>query len=84
MPQIGWLELLIIVVIAILVIGPKDFPIVLSKLGTWTSTIKKYFSDVRSNINEIININEKKILNPLTEKNKTLTPKVNKKLNEKK
>ena len=84
MPQIGWLELLIVVIIAILVIGPKDFPIVLRKLGTWTSKIKKYFSDVRSNINEIININEKKILNPLTEKNKTLTPKVNKKLNEKK
>mgnify|MGYP001344307815 CR=1 FL=1 len=62
MPQIGWLELLIIVVIAILVIGPKDFPIVLRKLGTWTSTIKKYFSDVQSNINEItsfdVNINK--------------------------
>jgi len=58
MPQIGWLELLIIVVIAILVIGPKDFPIVLRKLGKWTSTIKKYFSDVQSNINEITNIEE--------------------------
>jgi sec-independent protein translocase protein TatB len=58
MPQIGWLELLIIVVIAILVIGPKDFPIVLRKLGTWTSTIKKYFSDVQSNINEITNLDE--------------------------
>jgi sec-independent protein translocase protein TatB len=58
MPQIGWLELLIIVVISILVIGPKDFPIVLRKLGTWTSTIKKYFSDVQSNINEITNLDE--------------------------
>jgi|TARA_B110000971_G_scaffold204887_1_gene226812 sec-independent protein translocase protein TatB len=58
MPQIGWLELLIIVVIAILVIGPKDFPIVLRKLGTWTKTIKKYFSDVQSNINEITNADE--------------------------
>ena len=58
MPQIGWLELLIIVVIAILVIGPKDFPIVLRKLGTWTSTVKKYFSDVQSNINEITNFDE--------------------------
>jgi len=63
MPQIGWLELLIIVVIAILVIGPKDFPIVLKKLGVWTSTIKKYFSDVQLNINEITNfdVNKKKI-----------------------
>ena len=26
MPQIGWLELFIVVVIAILVIGPKDLP----------------------------------------------------------
>jgi|TARA_B110000902_G_scaffold260667_1_gene334039 sec-independent protein translocase protein TatB len=58
MPQIGWLELLIIVVIAILVIGPKDFPVVLRKLGTWSSTIKKYFSDVQSNINEITNLDE--------------------------
>jgi sec-independent protein translocase protein TatB len=56
MPQIGWLELLIIVVIAILVIGPKDFPIVLKKLGTWISSIKRYFSDIQSNINEITNI----------------------------
>jgi sec-independent protein translocase protein TatB len=58
MPQIGWLELLIIVVIAILVIGPKDFPVVLRKLGKWTSTIKKYFSDVQSNISEITNLAE--------------------------
>ena len=56
MPQIGWLELLIIVVIAILVIGPKDFPVVLKKLGTWIRTIKKYFSDVQTNINDITNI----------------------------
>jgi len=56
MPQIGWLELLIIVIIAILVIGPKDFPVVLRKLGMWSSTVKKYFSNVQSNINEITNL----------------------------
>ena len=32
MPQIGWFELLIVVLVAILVIGPKDFPFVLKKL----------------------------------------------------
>ena len=31
MPQIGWFEILIIVAIAIIVIGPKDFPFVLKK-----------------------------------------------------
>jgi sec-independent protein translocase protein TatB len=69
MPQIGWLELLIIVVIAILVIGPKDFPVVLRKLGTWTSTVKKYFSDVQSNINELTNLDQTLDKNP-TLKNK--------------
>ena len=69
MPQIGWFELLVIVVIAILVIGPKDFPIVLKKIGTWTRTIKKYFSDVHSNINEITNIEDNKSSRPKKEKN---------------
>ena len=58
MPQIGWLELLIIVVIAILVIGPKDFPIVLRKLGAWTVRIKKYFTDVQLNINTVTNFDD--------------------------
>ena len=69
MPQIGWLELLIIVVIAILVIGPKDFPIVLRKLGRWSTTVRKYFSDVQSNINEITNL-EETIDKNLAKKNK--------------
>ena len=67
MPQIGWLELLIIVVISILVIGPKDFPVVLRKMGAWMSKIKKYFSDVQSNFNEITNIEDSKP-SPLKEK----------------
>ena len=53
MPQIGWFELLLIVVVAILVIGPKDFPIVLKKIGSWMGTIKRYFYDVQKNITEI-------------------------------
>ena len=32
MPSIGWLEILIIVSIAIIVVGPKDFPFMLKKL----------------------------------------------------
>jgi sec-independent protein translocase protein TatB len=60
MPQIGWFELLIIVVIAIIVIGPKEFPIVLKKIGTWTKTVKKYFSDIQSNLSEITNIEDNK------------------------
>ena len=69
MPQIGWFELLIIVVIAILVIGPKDFPIVLKKVGNLIRNIKKYFSDVQSNISEITNIEDNKDISLKDESN---------------
>ena len=58
MPQIGWFELLVIIIVAILVIGPKDFPIVLKKIGSWVGSIKRYFSDVQKNVNEITNLEE--------------------------
>ena len=56
MPQIGWFEILVIVVIAILVIGPKDFPVVLRKIGNWINAAKTYFSNLTSNIDEITNL----------------------------
>ena len=58
MPQIGWLEILIIVSIAIIVVGPKDFPIMIKKIGSWVGSIKRYFSDVQRNVNEITNLEE--------------------------
>ena len=58
MPQIGWFELLVIIIVAILVIGPKDFPIVLKKIGSWVGSVKRYFSDVQKNVNEITNLEE--------------------------
>ena len=60
MPQIGWFELLIIVVIAVLVIGPKDFPIVLNKIGSWIGNLKRYFTEVKSDIHNITSIDEDK------------------------
>ena len=53
MPQIGWFEILIIVVIAILVIGPKDFPVVLRKIGNWIGSTKRYFSDIQKDITDL-------------------------------
>ena len=41
MPQIGWFEILIIVAIAIIVIGPKDFPFMLKKIGSMIDHNKK-------------------------------------------
>jgi len=68
MPQIGWLEILIIVVLAILIIGPKDFPYVLKKVGTWVSSLRSYFSEVQKEISNVENEIDKDIdidTNPL-------------------
>ena len=48
MPQIGWLEILIIVSIAIVVVGPKDFPVMLKKMGSWIGSVKRYVSNVQN------------------------------------
>ena len=61
MPQIGWFEILIVVVLAILIIGPKDFPIMLKKIGSWVGSFKNYFSEVQKNISDIKNTAEEEI-----------------------
>ena len=53
MPQIGWLEILIIVSIAIIVIGPKDFPVMLKKVGSWIGTAKKYVNNIQNEVSNI-------------------------------
>ena len=61
MPQIGWFEILIVVVLAILIIGPKDFPIVLRKIGAWMGSIKRYFNEIQRDVTEVENAVEKEI-----------------------
>ena len=53
MPQIGWLEILSIVVIAILVLGPKEFPIALKKIGSYIGKIKNTFSNLQREISSV-------------------------------
>jgi len=53
MPQIGWVEIIIVVILAILIIGPKDFPLMIKKIGSWISTFKNYFSQVQDEITDI-------------------------------
>tara|TARA_B100000700_G_scaffold322892_1_gene425414 strand:- start:422 stop:649 length:228 start_codon:yes stop_codon:yes gene_type:complete len=53
MPQIGWFEILIIVSIAIIVIGPKDFPHVLKKIGSWIGSMKRYVSNIQNEVTEL-------------------------------
>ena len=57
MPQIGWFEILIIVAVAIIVIGPKDFPIMLRKIGSWIGTIKRYVNKFQEQVSVLDNEN---------------------------
>ena len=54
-------EILIIVVLSILIIGPKDFPIVLKKIGKWVGSFKNYFSEMQRDITETQNVIEDEI-----------------------
>ena len=53
MPTIGWFEILIIVTVAIIVVGPKDFPLMLKKIGSWIGSVKRYVSNVQSEVSSI-------------------------------
>ena len=66
MPTIGWFEILIIVVIAIIILGPKDFPLMLKKVGSWIGSVKRYVNSVQ---NEVSSITEDTIDKNLNEKN---------------
>ena len=76
MPQIGWFEILIVVVIAILIIGPKDFPIVVRKIGKWTGSIKRYFSEIQNDVTDLQDTIEEEIeIEKKYSKDKTSTEK---------
>ena len=53
MPQIGWLEILAIVIIAILVLGPKEFPVALKKIGTYFGKLKNTLSSFQREVNSV-------------------------------
>ncbi len=67
MPTIGWFEILIIVFIAIIVVGPKDFPLMLKKVGSWIGSIKRYVNNVQSEVTSITDDTIEKNLNEDTD-----------------
>jgi len=59
MPTIGWFEILVVLIIAIIVLGPKDFPIMLKKLGSWVGTVKRYVGNIQNEVSNLEIDNEK-------------------------
>ena len=72
MPQIGWLEILAIVIIAILVLGPKEFPIALKKIGSYFGKLKNTISSFQREISSVtkdVDVEEDIINQSSTKKN---------------
>ena len=70
MPTIGWFEILIIVVAAIIILGPKDFPLMLKKVGSWIGSIKRYVNNVQNEVSSITEDTIEKNLDENTTVNK--------------
>ena len=53
MPQIGWLEILFVIIIAILVLGPKEFPIALKKIGSYIGKFKNTLNSFQKEVSSV-------------------------------
>ena len=64
----GWGEILLILVVIIIVVGPKDIPKFLNQIGNLSKSIKKISREFKSSLNQIVeesDLNEVK--NSITE-----------------
>ncbi len=49
----GWGEIFLVVIIVVVVIGPKDLPKFIKQIGFLTKNIKKISAEFKSSLNEI-------------------------------
>ena len=53
MADLSWTHLLILMVVALVVIGPKDLPKVMRTLGRWTAQIRAMAEQFRRNFDDM-------------------------------
>ncbi len=58
MLDLGWIELAVVAVIALMVIGPKDLPKVLRTLGQWTRRLRSLARDFQGHVDDMIRESE--------------------------
>lgn len=56
--DIGWSELLIIAVMALIVVGPKDLPVLLRAIGRYVGIIRRQASEFRAQFDEALRESE--------------------------
>ena len=58
--SLGWMEISIILIITVIVVGPKEIPTVIKFLKSITSGLGKLSREFKSTVNEISHIEEVK------------------------
>ncbi|MEZ5994564.1 MAG: Sec-independent protein translocase protein TatB [Hyphomonadaceae bacterium] len=53
LPSLGFNEIVILGVLALVVIGPKDLPLMLRKLGRWTAKLRGMAQEFRTGFDEL-------------------------------
>lgn len=59
---LGWTELLVIGVVALIVIGPKELPALMHRIGKFAGTIRRMGQDFQRELNKTTGLNEVKNL----------------------
>jgi sec-independent protein translocase protein TatB len=53
LPSLGFQEIVLLAVLALVVIGPKDLPLMLRKLGRWTARLRGMAQEFRTGFDEL-------------------------------
>ena len=66
--DIGFSEMMVLAVVALVVLGPERLPKVARQAGSWMSRLRRYVDDVKSDINRQMELSElKNIQSQLTD-----------------
>jgi sec-independent protein translocase protein TatB len=53
LPEVGGLEYLLIAAVALIVVGPKDLPVMLRKLGEWMGRLRAMAAEFRASFDDM-------------------------------
>jgi len=53
LPSLGFQEIVLLAVLALVVVGPKDLPLLLRKLGRWTAKLRGMAQEFRTGFDEL-------------------------------
>jgi sec-independent protein translocase protein TatB len=79
---LGWTEMLVIGVVALIVIGPKDLPVVMNRIGKIAGQIRRMGSEFQREINKTTGLDEvRNLRNSITAPLKKTTEEIRKEFN---